>query len=195
MYRVYAGYKAAEHLRTDMKDPKKRTWAFGRRVLLDSLTDKLDGKLARHAGPTRVGGYLDQLADKAWFWQIAHQLVLNGEMQPKNFTIPVVRDIGLVAVRATGQHYGLKTDATASGKFKMVIQVGATVAACTPLAKAYPEFTRDLFALATGASVFSGIDMLQGYAMEIAQQHRNEPLAQLVVASAAFIANSDTKAA
>lgn len=195
IYRVYAGYRTAERLRTDMKDARKRTWSFSRRVLLDTLTDTLDGQLARHAGPTRLGGYLDQLGDKAWFLQITRQLVSNGELQPNNFAIPAVRDIGFLAVRTAAQYYGLKTDATASGKLKMVSQVGAAVTACSPLASSYPEFTRDLYALATGASAASGLEMLQGYAGEIAQQYRSEPIAQLIVASAAYIAASAPEAA
>lgn len=195
VYRVYAGYRTAEHLRTDMKDPRKRTWAFGRRVLFDALTDKVDGKLARYAGATRFGGYIDQLADKAWYLQITHQLVENGELAPDNFNVPAIRDIGFLAVRATAQHYGLKTDAKTSGKLKMVAQVGAAVAGCSPIAASYPEFTKDLFAMATGASVVSGLDMLHGYANEIAQQYRSEPMAQLIIASTTYVANSVAEAA
>lgn len=188
VYRAYRGYRTAEHLRTDMQDPRKRTWAFGRRVFLDALTDKADGKLARYAGPTRIGGYLDQLADKAWFLQITRQLVKNDELDSSMYNVPALRDLAFLAIRPIANHYGLDSDAKLSGKMKMAAQVGAVVAACSPLAAAYPEFTQDLFAIAAGASVTSGLDMLNGYSREIVSQYRTEPVAQLIVATTAYIA-------
>lgn len=187
VYRVYAGYRTAEHLRTDMKDPRKRTWAFGRRVLFDALTDTADGVLARYAGKTVLGGYLDQIADKAWFLQIGNQLAKNGELRPELIGVPAARDAILLGIRPIAHHFNLNPDSKVSGKLKMHIQVGAAVTGCSPIAHAYPEFTQDLFALAAGASVASGLETFNGYINEIGERYQKDPSAALVIAAAAQI--------
>jgi phosphatidylglycerophosphate synthase len=182
-YRVLRGWQTAERLRTDMQPTENRTWGFAGRVLLDALTDTVDGRLARYAGPTKIGGYLDQLADKAWFLQITKQLTENGEIPKACFTIPAIRDIGILAVRPVAHAFGLNPDAKHSGKNKMMVQVGAVLSACSPLAHEYPDFVTGLYGVATGASVTSGIDTLQSYAEEIGAANQNQPAAQLIVAS------------
>jgi phosphatidylglycerophosphate synthase len=183
LYRAYSGYKTAERLRSDMKQPWDRTWEFAGRVLLDAGTDKIDGILARYAGSTLLGGYMDQLADKAWFLQITRQLVKNGELKPRHLMVPAIRDAGNTILRPIAQHYGLSSDAKNSGKIKMAAQVAATVSACSPMAFEQPSLVRGLYELATTASVISGIDLLRDYTRDILSQYHGEPAAEFIVAA------------
>lgn len=180
IYRVYAGYHTAERLRTDMQDPKDRTWGFAGRVALDAATDKIDGLLARYAGPTKIGGYLDQMADKAWFLLIARQLATNGEIPNLFVTLPSTRDVGTTILRPVATHYGLNSDAKMAGKVKMLAQVNATIAACSPIAAEHPEFIETMYGIAAGASVVAGIDMCLGYADELANRDYAHPAAQFI---------------
>lgn len=190
IYRVVRGFQTADRLRTDMRDPTNRTWSFGVRVLLDASTDFIDGPLARYAGTTRIGGYLDQLADKAWFLQIESQLRRNDEISATDYWLPAVRDMGTLIIRPVAQHYGLQTDARISGKIKMNAQVLAAVSSCTPLAHDYPELVRGLHHFAAGASAFSGIEMLVDYQDELADRYKTEPLAQFLVATTASVVSA-----
>lgn len=190
VYRCYAGHKTAQALSNEMRDPADRTWGFAARVAFDVSTDKVDGALARYAGPTRLGGYLDQLADKFWFLAIAHQLAENGEIRQEAFTVPRARDIGLTAVRPVAQLFGLNSDAQLSGKLKMICQVGAALTACSPVATEHPALVRGMFDVAAGASVVSGLETVQNYASQLAEQYSTspEPAARLIVASTTEIA-------
>lgn len=183
VYRVYRGYKTAESLKAEMFDPSDRTWEFARRTAFDGSTDVIDGLLARYAGATRLGGYLDQLADKAWFLQIAKQLAANGEISEAHYQIPAVRDLGTLALRPIAQYYGLASDAEASGKVKLWVQASAVISACSPIASSHPEFVQGLFSAASIASVGSGTEMLYSYAQDISSQYREQPLAQLITSS------------
>lgn len=173
-----------------MQDPANRTWGFAARVAVDISTDKLDGILARYAGTTHFGGYLDQLADKFWFLTIAHQLAENGEVRQEAFTIPRARDIGLTAIRPVAQLFGLNSDARLSGKLKLLSQGGAVLTACSPIAHEYPALVRGMFDIATGASIASGLETVQSYATQLAEQYNTspEPVARLIVASTTEVA-------
>ncbi len=190
-YRVYAGLHTAERLRTDMHNPLDRTWGFAGRVAFDAATDKIDGILARYASTTRFGGYLDQIADKAWFLLIARQLAQNGEIPEAFVKIPAVRDIGTTILRPIAGHYGLNSDAQLSGKIKMLAQINATVAACSPIAAKHPEFVETLYGISAGASVLSGADMLVAYVDELAAQRESSKAAQFIVAGTTWLLDSN----
>jgi len=179
-YRAYRGYRTAERLRTDMCNPADRDWSFAGRVLLDASTDKVDGWLSSYAGATRFGGYLDQLGDKIWFLLIAQQLAVNGEISPLDHQIASIRDAALTTVRPIAQHFGLETDARVSGKVKMLVQSGATIAACSPLANDYPEVVQGLYHLATGLSVASGLEVLVDYKSEFQQRYQSDKVGLFV---------------
>lgn len=183
VYRAYSGYKVAERLRGDMLLPEDRTWPFAGRVAVDASTDMIDGVLARYAGTTIFGGYIDQLADKFWYLAIVKQLVKNRELEPIHHKLALVRDIGTTAIRPVAQHFGLHTDAQLSGKVKMCIQSAAVVAACSPLANSQPNFVHGLFDAATLASAASALDMLYGYAVDLGSTQPTEPAARLIVAA------------
>lgn len=190
VYRVYAGFHTAKRLETDMRDPIKRTWGFAGRVAFDAATDKFDGILARYASATQFGGYLDQIADKAWFLSIARQLAKNGEIPEVFVKIPAARDIGTTILRPVAAHYGLNSDAKLAGKIKMLAQVNATVAACSPFAAKHPEFIETLYGISAGASVLSGADMLIGYADELAAMKGPSKAAQFIVAGTTWLLES-----
>lgn len=187
VYRVFAGYNTARHLKTDKKNPERRDWDFAGRVLFDASTDMVDGRLARYAGKTVLGGYLDQISDKAWFLQIARQLADNGEIPKEYIKVITARDIGLTIVRPIAQHFGLNSDAQVSGKAKMLAQVTATVAACSPVASERPDMIEILYGVAAGAAVVSGVDTLMGYVDDLDKRYPSSSAAQLIVASTTWL--------
>lgn len=160
IYRVYKAYKVAEMLRTDMRDPSRRTWQFAGRVALYAVTDMADGKLARWAGPTRRGGFIDQLGDKLSFLIIAWRLARNGEIAWRDFIVPAIRDTVITVSRFIIYQHGVETDADEFGKEKAVMQAKAATVACSPLA-VVPGLVPKLFHEATELSAGSGVTMLQ----------------------------------
>lgn len=175
-YRIYRGFKTAERLRTDMKSPNDRTWVFAASVLLDASTDFIDGKLARYAGATPYGGYLDQLADKVWFLKITRQLVANQELPAYTYKVPAARDAVITVSRPIAGLYGINTDADQLGKLKLTSQSLAAVAACSPISYDHPEIVRDMFGIATGMSALSGAVLMQDYVHEISKVYPDQPV-------------------
>lgn len=167
VYRIARGFQTAHRLRTDMADPADRTWGFASRVAFDAGTDIVDGWLARYAGPTRLGGWLDQMADKIWADRIICQFVENGELERFHRDIILGRDALTTGVRVVRNGLGLRTDADVSGKIKMGVITGAIVAECSPLAEEYPAFPRALFDIGTAASIGSGLEIVRGFARDI----------------------------
>lgn len=182
--RVGGGIWTAEQLKTNRLHPESRDWKFASTVLTFAGTDVFDGILARYAGTTRLGGYLDQFADKAWFLTIARQLAKNGEIPDWQVAVPAARDVAVSAIRPLAQHYGLSSDAKLAGKVKMWGQVAAVGAACSPVAYESPETIEFLFGTAAGASLVSGIETARDYTNELAGREISNRAAQFIVASA-----------
>ena len=187
-YRAYRGHVTARELANERRDPQTRDWLYAGRIITDIATDGLDGLLARYAGPTWYGGWLDQLADKAWFLQIANQLAKNGEIHNLNYRVTRARDAGTLALRAVAEPFGINTDADKWGKAKMRLQSAAVVAACSPIAANLPEVVNGLFVASTAASVASGAEMLVGYADQI-QNRFDDKVANFIVAQSVAIAD------
>jgi phosphatidylglycerophosphate synthase len=170
-----------------MQDPSDRTWGFAVRTAADASTDKIDGYLARYAGPTRLGGYLDQIADKLWYLSILKPLVENGEVEASAYELVRMRDIGTTAVRPIAQLLGLETDATMSGKWKMAAQATAAISSCSPIAHHYPEFPHLLHNVGSVLSVSSGLELIADYCNEIEDRYGAEPAARLIVATTTLL--------
>ncbi|MDB5164087.1 MAG: CDP-diacylglycerol--glycerol-3-phosphate 3-phosphatidyltransferase [Candidatus Saccharibacteria bacterium] len=161
IYRGYRGFATAERLKSDMQDPADRTWQFARRVAFDASTDMADGVLARIAGATILGGFLDQMADKFWYHLPVRQLVKNGELSHYHEDLPLSRDIGGTAIRLWKLSQGRSADAKRSGKDKYIIQATALTSICSPMAVIAPDLVRSLFDISVGLSVVSGYEMLR----------------------------------
>lgn len=149
-----------------MHDPSDRTWGFAARTAIDISTDKIDGYLARYAGKTRFGGFLDQISDKVWYLTIVDQLVRNREILPIHRNIALAQSIGSNVLRAAALHYGIDTDAKELGQWKFTLQAGAVLSACSPLAAEQPEFVEFMFDAASGLTAISGIEQAVRFSRE-----------------------------
>jgi phosphatidylglycerophosphate synthase len=168
--RVAGGEVIRRQLANNMRNPVDRNWWFTAEVLTFASTDFFDGKLARRSlsGPSKFGGFLDQISDKYFFLRPTAQLVKNGELNRAHFWIPATRDVGATALRLMGVEGNKKTDARDLGKYKMWAQMLALGAACSPVAHENPDLVNNLYKVATGFSALSGADL--AYNLTIAKQ-------------------------
>jgi CDP-diacylglycerol--glycerol-3-phosphate 3-phosphatidyltransferase len=143
---------------------------MGLGFLLVSLTDFLDGYLARRAGDvTRIGKLLDPLADKIL---ITFALVaLLGVGRLPLWSVPLVavilvREIAVISLRAMASAEGVVLHASSLGKWK----TGFQIAALTGLLLHYPlvglpthALGLVLLVIATGLTLWSGYDYFAAY--------------------------------
>src|SRR3954463_3238266 len=100
--------------------------------ILASLTDGLDGYLARHRNQvTTLGMLLDPLADKLWITAGFVSLVqFNPKMVPAWIAVVIIgREFLVSGLRSIAASEGFTIEASDLGKFKMVVQIVAIVAA------------------------------------------------------------------
>lgn len=130
--------------------------------LAASLTDTLDGQLARRRGQvTELGKFLDPLTDKLFILSVLIVLVQR-ELLPAWVVLVVFgRELLITILRWLSASQGRVISATPFGKTKTVTQVGAVVLII--LSAPYPAL-RTLallgIAVAVGFTVVSGIDYL-----------------------------------
>ncbi|MFV0523826.1 MAG: CDP-alcohol phosphatidyltransferase family protein [Acidimicrobiales bacterium] len=124
------------------------------------FTDAIDGSLARRATPTRLGAFLDPLADKLVVLLVAYALVVVGRFSWIPVTLIAVREIGLVGYRSYWARHGLAVPARRSGKYKTLVQGIALAAALLPPLEPYPWVADVLLWLAVGFTLVSGAQYL-----------------------------------
>jgi CDP-diacylglycerol---glycerol-3-phosphate 3-phosphatidyltransferase len=114
-------------------DPAMRMLA-GILFMVASITDFLDGWLARRHGVTTVlGQFLDPLADKLI---VVAALVMLAAMPPEPrvpawmAVVIVVRELAVTGLRTMAIHGGVVLPAQELGKYKMIFQAFALVALC-----------------------------------------------------------------
>ncbi|NRA02721.1 MAG: CDP-diacylglycerol--glycerol-3-phosphate 3-phosphatidyltransferase [Myxococcales bacterium] len=140
---------------------------FGVGYLAASLSDLLDGYLARRDGTvTRIGKLLDPLADKLLVMTAFVMLVAVDRLPL--WALPLVvailaREIAVTALRAMASAEGVVLGASSMGKWK----AGFQTAAVTALLIYYPlwvlptyEVGLVLLLVATGLTLWSGYDYL-----------------------------------
>ncbi len=121
------------------------------------LSDKLDGMLARQAEPTKLGAFLDTLADKVIVLAVGFTLVHVGAFSIIPMIIIAVREFGLMAYRSYWAKRGLAVPARKSGKYKAFFQnIALGIAVCPPLAQ-YPRLDDIAIWLVAAFTVFTGI--------------------------------------
>ncbi len=143
---------------------------FGFGFLLISLTDLLDGYLARRAGDvTRIGKLLDPLADKLLVTFALVALLALGRLPI--WAVPMaavilVREIAVTSLRAMASSEGVILHSTTLGKWKASFQI----AALTALMIHFPLFGLPahgiglaLLCVATGLTLWSGYDYFAAY--------------------------------
>ena len=130
--------------------------------LVASLTDTLDGTLARRRGQvTELGKFLDPLADKLFILSVLIFLVAQQELPAWVVVVIFGREMLITILRSVSAAQGHVIAATPFGKTKTATQVGAVLLLI--LARPYPEL--GLLALigigvAVVFTVWSGLDYL-----------------------------------
>ena len=126
------------------------------------FTDFLDGRLARRSTPTRVGAFLDPLADKAVILLAGAVLVSIGRFHWLPVAIIAVRELAITVYRSYWGRRGLAIPARKSGKYKTFVQGIAVAAAICPALDGSLWVADVLLWFAVAFTVYSGIQ----YAMD-----------------------------
>jgi CDP-diacylglycerol--glycerol-3-phosphate 3-phosphatidyltransferase len=87
-----------------------------------SVTDGLDGWIARRDGTTRSGAFLDPLADKVLVLGGFFALAINGDFAWLPVIIVAVRELGISLYRSAAGRRGISLPARQLGKWKAVFQ-------------------------------------------------------------------------
>lgn len=125
-------------------------------------TDVLDGRLARRAAPTRVGAFLDPLADKVVVLLVGYALVYLGRFGWLPITLITAREVLIMAYRSYWGRRGLAIPARRSAKYKTFVQGVALAAAMCPPLESRPWVADTLLWLAVAFTLYSGLQ----YAMD-----------------------------
>lgn len=145
--------------------------AIGVAFLAVSLTDLLDGYLARTYGTvTRIGKLLDPLADKLLVMTALVLLVAMPERIPL-WGVPLVililaRELAVTALRAMASAEGVIVAASNLGKWKQGFQIAALTALLIHhswFGLPVHEIGIVLLVVATGLTVWSGVDYFAAY--------------------------------
>ncbi len=121
------------------------------------LTDVVDGSLARRASPTRLGAFLDPLADKVVVLLVGFTLVDLGRFPLLPVAIIAVREVAIMIYRSYWTRGGLAIPARRSAKYKTLVQGVALAAAMCPPLEPYPLVADSLLWLAVAFTVVTGL--------------------------------------
>ncbi len=120
------------------------------------FTDYLDGRLARRSTPTRVGAFLDPLADKAVVLAAGAVLVAIGRFHWLPVVLIAVREIAIMVYRSYWGRRGLAIPARTSAKYKTFVQGLAIAAAMFPPLDGSPWVADTLLWFAVAFTLYSG---------------------------------------
>jgi CDP-diacylglycerol--glycerol-3-phosphate 3-phosphatidyltransferase len=127
-----------------------------------SLTDTLDGQLARRRGQvTELGKFLDPFVDKLFILSVLIVLVQLQELPAWVVVVIFGRELLITVLRSVSASQGRVISATPWGKTKTVTQVGAVFLLI--LERPYPLIepgARAMLAIAVVFTVLSGLDYL-----------------------------------
>jgi CDP-diacylglycerol--glycerol-3-phosphate 3-phosphatidyltransferase len=139
-----------------------------------SLTDLLDGRLARSRGlVTDFGKIADPVADKALTGAALIGLSALGELPWWVTGVIMFRELGVTALRFWVIRWGVIA-ASRGGKAKTLLQVIAICLYLLPSALSPPEVVRELFmAAAVVVTVVTGVD----YVLQAMRLRRSGPAA------------------
>ena len=144
-----------------------------------SLTDLLDGRLARSRGlVTDFGKIADPVADKALTGAALICLSALGELPWWVTGVIMFREIGVTALRFWVIRRGVIA-ANRGGKVKTLLQIIAICLYLLPATLSPPQIVRELFmAAAVVVTVVTGADyVLQAMRLRRSQPERSEPAA------------------
>ena len=120
-------------------------------------TDVIDGSLARRSTPTRLGAFLDPLADKVVVLAVGFGLVAIGRFTVLPMAIIAMREVAIMAYRSYWGRRGLAIPARRSAKYKTFVQGVALAAALCPLLNGHLWVADVLLWLAVAFTVGSGL--------------------------------------
>jgi CDP-diacylglycerol--glycerol-3-phosphate 3-phosphatidyltransferase len=137
-----------------------------------SLTDLLDGRLARSRGlVTDFGKIADPVADKALTGAALIGLSALGELPWWVTGVIMFRELGVTALRFWVIRWGVIA-ASRGGKLKTLLQVVAICLYLLPATLSPPELVRELFmAAAVVVTVVTGVD----YVLQAVRLRRSGP--------------------
>ncbi|MGH3199004.1 MAG: CDP-diacylglycerol--glycerol-3-phosphate 3-phosphatidyltransferase [Streptosporangiaceae bacterium] len=139
-----------------------------------SLTDLLDGRLARSRGlVTDFGKIADPVADKALTGAALISLSGLGELPWWVTGVIMFRELGVTALRLAVIRRSVIA-ASRGGKAKTLLQIIAICLYILPASLSPPDTVRELFmAAAVVVTVVTGVD----YVLQAMRLHRSEPAA------------------
>lgn len=147
-------------LRDDGGDTASRFWAAAV-FLVASLTDLVDGELARRSGQvTTFGKVADPIADKALTGAALIGLSILGELPWWVTLVILVREIGVTLLRFWVIRDGV-IPASKGGKWKTAAQMTAIVLYLLPLPDVFTPVRIAVMALAVVLTVVTGFDYVQ----------------------------------
>jgi CDP-diacylglycerol--glycerol-3-phosphate 3-phosphatidyltransferase len=147
-------------LRDGGADNASRFWAAAV-FLVASLTDLVDGELARRSGQvTTFGKVADPIADKALTGAALIGLSLLGELPWWVTIIILVRELGVTLLRFWVIRDGV-IPASRGGKWKTAAQMTAIVLYLLPLPDAFTPVRVAIMALAVVLTLVTGFDYIQ----------------------------------
>lgn len=120
-------------------------------------TDALDGSLARRAAPTRLGAFLDPLADKVVVLLVGFTLVGLGRFHWLPMALIAAREAAIMVYRSYWGRRGLAVPARRSAKYKTLVQGVALAAALCPALDGALWVADALLWVAVAFTWFSGI--------------------------------------
>lgn len=123
-------------------------------------SDFFDGKLARHATPTRVGAFVDPLADKAVVLLAGFALVDIGRFPMWPWVVIAIREVGIQLYRSYWARRDFSIPARPSGKYKVFVQGLVIAFALLPWLDDAPWVADGFLWLAVAFTVISGAQYL-----------------------------------
>jgi CDP-diacylglycerol--glycerol-3-phosphate 3-phosphatidyltransferase len=121
------------------------------------FTDWYDGKLARHAEPTRFGAFWDPLADKAVVLAAGFALVNIERWSWIPIVLIAIRELGLIGYRSYWARRSLAIPARTSAKYKTFVQgLAISSATCPPIENNVSWVTDILLWAAVAFTLYTG---------------------------------------
>ncbi len=139
---------------------EEQRWLTFLLALALGASDFFDGKLARQATPTKLGAFIDPLADKAVVLLAGFSLVTIGRFWVLPWILIAIREIGIQLYRSYWASGGLAIPARPSGKYKVFVQGIVIATALCPALDDVPVIADVLLWVAVAFTLFSGAQYL-----------------------------------
>lgn len=159
----------------DLQKPadRERNWADTAKDTAISLSDAVDGAVARKTGGTsELGGWMDALVgDKVYMALKEADMVRRGRLSKTDATLRVSRDVAVTVARdrvAEATNGEVDVKARIAGKVSTFVRMGTNVLLDSPLSERIPnKVNRGLAHCATLLLVYSGAQNIHDYTKEM----------------------------